>query len=265
MRALVMWCTALAALAACRAAVDPDQGRFSCAEAKDCGGGFECRAQAAGGGRCFKAGACADVERCNGADDDCDGLIDEAFPEQGGACASGGAGECAAGTTACVAGALVCAPGRGPAAETCNGKDDDCDGMVDEAFDLMADEAHCGGCGRACDAGTSCLSGACLETACDDGLDNDLNARADCDDEACFGQPCVTPAPPTRRCGAVPAGLDGGADAGLARGCFAPEADCANGVDDDGDGLVDCGDLDCNGRTCFSGTTCASLVCPGPG
>ncbi|MEW5743452.1 MAG: MopE-related protein [Myxococcota bacterium] len=271
-------------LAACRSSVNPDQGRFSCTEDKDCGAGWECRPQFAGGALCFRDGECVDTETCNGSDENCDGRVDESFPEEGNSCLTSELGECAAGSVTCVVGALACQRLKAPTAEACNGLDDNCDGRVDEAFDFSSDEAHCGGCSRACDAGTSCLSGVCDETRCDDGVDNDLDSRPDCEDDGCFGQPCLTPMPPTRRCGVVTAdagagdggldggtdggldgGPDGGPDAGQVRGCFPPESECANGADDDGDGLVDCADLDCDGRTCFSGTMCAGRVCPGPG
>ncbi|MCC6336990.1 MAG: hypothetical protein IT380_23725 [Myxococcales bacterium] len=282
LRALVLLCVALG-LAACRSSVNPDQGRFSCAEDKDCGTGWECRPQFSGGGLCFREGECVDLETCNGSDENCDGRTDEAFPEQGNACLTNELGECAAGTVTCVVGALSCASAKDPSAELCNGLDDDCDGMTDETFDFTSDEIHCGGCFRPCDAGTACLAGACDETACDDGQDNDLDALTDCEDEGCFNQPCPTPMPPTWRCGAVvpdggvdggvldtdaglpDGGADGGVDGGLVRGCFPPESDCANLFDDDGDGLTDCADLDCDGRTCFSGTQCAARACPGPG
>ncbi|RMH45090.1 MAG: lipoprotein receptor, partial [Deltaproteobacteria bacterium] len=36
-----------------------------------------------------------------------------------------------------------------PAPEVCDGRDNDCDGDVDEDFNLMADPANCGACGNA--------------------------------------------------------------------------------------------------------------------
>lgn len=56
--------------------------------------------------------------------------------------------------------------------EVCNGEDDDCDGAVDEGYDLSTDSEHCGACGAACDPamGTgACAGGACTIEACDEG------------------------------------------------------------------------------------------------
>ena len=109
------------------------------------------------------------------------------------------------------------------ATERCNGLDDTCDGRADEGFDLATDSANCGACGHACAAGTACADAGCVEAACADGLDNDLNGQTDCADLACDGQRCDADAGP-RRCGlrlldgGVP---DGGTDAGV-RGCYLP-------------------------------------------
>lgn len=70
---------------------------------------------------------------CDGIDDDGDGSIDEDFAEQASSC---GDGACAAtGTLSCVDGQLSdsCMPGvPAPTDATCDGVDDDCDGLVDE-------------------------------------------------------------------------------------------------------------------------------------
>lgn len=73
-------------------------------------------------------------ETCNSLDDDCDGDVDETFPEQGSTCTvSGQQGICAVGTRVCVGGSLLCPQTVFPEAqETCNQKDDDCDGATDE-------------------------------------------------------------------------------------------------------------------------------------
>ena len=82
------------------------------------------------------------AEICNGKDDDCDGQIDEGNVCGGGnpcvvgqSCTTGLPGQCAAGTSACpngMNGAMVCVQNVQPSAETCNGFDDDCDGVVDD-------------------------------------------------------------------------------------------------------------------------------------
>ncbi len=53
--------------------------------------------------------------------------------------------------------------------ETCNHADDDCDGNIDETFDLQTDHDNCGACGNACEkagAQTTCGAGACTITGC---------------------------------------------------------------------------------------------------
>jgi hypothetical protein len=81
------------------------------------------------------------LEVCNGLDDDCNGKMDDTT-RIGQACASGRPGICAEGTWACTDGKDECIP-LTPAArfDTCNAKDDDCDGTTDEKPD-------CGGPAR---------------------------------------------------------------------------------------------------------------------
>ncbi len=78
------------------------------------------------------------VETCNGLDDDCDVLIDEDFPDLGLACTNGEQGECFdTGVRVCNlagTGTACDAPPGTPGNEVCNGDDDDCDGLVDEAL-----------------------------------------------------------------------------------------------------------------------------------
>src|SRR5262249_45143558 len=53
--------------------------------------------------------------------------------------------------------------------ETCNHADDDCDGKIDEGFDLTKDINNCGSCGNACNkpgAQTTCDNGGCKITGC---------------------------------------------------------------------------------------------------
>jgi hypothetical protein len=57
--------------------------------------------------------------------------------------------------------------------ELCNGMDDNCDGRVDEGFDLSRDLLNCGACGNACsqpNAELECRMGACVLTRCQEGF-----------------------------------------------------------------------------------------------
>jgi len=79
------------------------------------------------------------AEQCNGADDDCDGLIDEDIQCE---CQAGQSRPCGLETGRCSPGYRLCVQGKwaaectdetGPVAEICsNGIDDDCDGATDE-------------------------------------------------------------------------------------------------------------------------------------
>lgn len=71
-------------------------------------------------------------EKCNNADDDCDGQVDEDLTDINKTCqVPGKAGPCADGKTQCNNGSPVCRSSHTITTEDCNGKDDDCDGRVD--------------------------------------------------------------------------------------------------------------------------------------
>ena len=82
-----------------------------------------------------------DAEVCNGIDENCNDMTDEApLPGLGVQCTDPGlealadTGECVFGMTACPLGTLACEGYQGPTPETCDGEDDDCDGVTDNGF-----------------------------------------------------------------------------------------------------------------------------------
>lgn len=83
-----------------------------------------------------------------------------------------------------------------PAAEVCNGVDDDCDGNVDETIDLTTDAFNCGRCGQVCsaaNASSACVGGVCAIGECAAGF-------ASCDGDAATG--CEASLTSTTDCGA---------------------------------------------------------------
>ena len=137
-------------------------------------------------------------ELCNGLDDNCDGIIDNGDPGGGPACSTGLLGICNAGTRHCQSGVLQCVQNLQPSAETCNGLDDDCDGVVDEGDPGGGGACNTGMLGI-CSAGTvHCQSGAlsCIQNVqsttevCGNGLDDDCDGQVD---EGCLCSPgCFT-------------------------------------------------------------------------
>ncbi|MFV8756687.1 MopE-related protein [Nannocystaceae bacterium ST9] len=84
-------------------------------------------------------------ELCNDIDDDCNGKVDDGFERAGTKCFAG-EGECRVeGKVSCSAdlGSSTCsAAAKDPSAEVCDGKDNDCDGTVDDG-DVEGTGAEC--------------------------------------------------------------------------------------------------------------------------
>jgi hypothetical protein len=92
-----------------------------------------CSPAALGGAvTCNAVAGAPQLETCDGADNNCDGAVDEGNPGGGGDCNTGLAGVCARALLACNGGVRLVCQGANPAAEVCDGADNDCDGVTDE-------------------------------------------------------------------------------------------------------------------------------------
>jgi hypothetical protein len=133
-------------------------------------------------------------------------------------------------------------------------------------FDFSSDNQHCGDCATACGEGNRCVSSECHEWNCSDGVDNDGNGLTDCEDSYCAGRSC-SDTDAGVNCGMLPAatGARDGGSGELApipiRACVPRETICDDRIDNDGDGVTDCEDDDCEGHTCAPGKTCRNFSC----
>ena len=209
------------------------------------------------GGRateCDVAPGIAEIERCDGLDNDCDGAADEDYPALH--------RPCVVGTGACERSGIVRCSDNGehtacdvsagaPVAERCDGLDNDCDGVTDEGFDALGTPCQVG-LGRCERAGVTICAPDGRAVLCDtspgeaepescDGLDND------CDGEIDEGFPrlataCTQGRGTCQRPGVWVCTADGrGAECDARPGDAAAEV--CDGLDNDCDGHIDEGFL----------------------
>jgi hypothetical protein len=105
-----------------------------------------------------------------------------------------GVGACRQTVQQCVDGEeQQCVPGQ-PSAEICNGMDDDCDGVIDNGFNLNSDPSHCGECNHACQTETPASCGE--NGVCAGGNCQKYGSATVCQPASCVG----TTLQPAARC-----------------------------------------------------------------
>jgi hypothetical protein len=158
-------------------------------------------------------------ELCNGKDDDCDGVIDDNATDAGGACGTSNVFPCAFGTKQCKNGVLDCVGDVNPGVETCNGKDDDCDGTIDKTGTTPPSDSvgtcnvpapppagatsPCKAGTKTCTGGTVQCTGSVLPTStsdtcgvdanCDGVLTNQPDLKTDVHNCGACGNDCLSP------------------------------------------------------------------------
>ena len=195
------------------------------------------------------------AEVCDGIDNNCDGKVDEGLGLN--SSCSVGTGECArTGVLMCGDdGGTTCSVNAGdPVTETCDGKDNDCDGAIDNGFDVGAPcTVGFGPCAR---TGVKICSPDGTGTVCSvvpdmtkqspevcDGVDNNCDGQVDenltqkcsnaCGDgtETCKSGKwigCTAPLPSPEVCDGKDNDCNGKVDDGLNRPCT---GDCSDGVE----------------------------------
>lgn len=125
-------------------------------------------------------------ERCNGRDNNCNGVPDDNSIDVGLECDTGLPGICGVGTTVCNSGVLECEQVQYPSIEVCDGLDNNCDGEVDDGNPGGGLPCSTAGLGQ-CAVGTTlcadgeiiCSSSAGPQPERCDGLDNSCNGLID--------------------------------------------------------------------------------------
>jgi hypothetical protein len=221
--------------------------------------------------------------KCDGKDDNCNGSIDEGFLLNSDPLNCGTCGRVCPSGAACVLGVCTytvlpttCVPVS--LTETkCDGKDDNCNGLIDEGFNLAGDPLNCGACGRVCGAGQYCALGHCTllvpASSCTPVAESCNYSDDNCNMVIDEGYNLLTDNLNCGLCGhACGSGQycnNGHCALLVPMSVCTPVAESCNGIDDNCNGVIDEGynlltdNLNCGtcGFACGSGQTCISGKC----
>jgi len=218
-----------------------------------CVGEIQCR-----GGLPLCVGRAPAAEVCNGVDDNCDGQIDEGFPDLDGD-----------GVADCVDPDIDgdgwpneedCAP-RDPAihpgaTEVCDGVDNNCSGVVDDGVDGALDReceayvcAGAAGCRTRCEADAHCIPGHLCDLFDDSGSGRD---------DECLPSVCGNGVVEIRE--ACDDGINDGSYGGCLADCSGPGPSCGDGVRQPEHEL--CDDGPDNGQPNKCNLTCSGITPP---
>ena len=206
------------------------------------------------------------AEVCDGVDNDCNGKVDDGnLPGVGAACGGGpgkdpNAPPCHQGVLTCTAGVLTCPGAQGPVLEVCNGVDDDCDGVVDnaptDAPNLVCsltpphDKSPCTAGQPVCQQGAwTCVGGGIQpQPEVCNGVDDDCDGQVDepgAPPEGIDGT--ASPVPPLDGVIGAICGVSEGACTQGTWACVKGKLACQGGTPA-GAETCDCKDNDCNGK-----------------
>ena len=241
----------------CYSGTPETKGKGTCQEGKK-----TCKDDGSGFSKCTGE-VLPKKETCNNKDDDCDGKTDEDFANLGKSCTKGTGGCKATGKYACKSdgSSTECdAKAKGATKELCDGKDNNCDGNIDENLNrpCYTGPASTRGKGACKDGIQKCINGlwssTCIQeirpsTEVCDGKDNNCNGTIDEN----LLRNCYTGTPSTRKKGLCKDGVQRCTKGVWPSACLGevkPGTEMCDGKDNNCDGQVDENLI----RNCYTGT-----------